>query len=217
MIDLHTHTFFSDGVLSVSELVYRAKTVGYTHIAITDHVDEANIEFVVKNIQNAVKNLSTFYNITVLPGVELTYVPPEIIPKMVVKARNYGAKIVVVHGESPVEPVPPGTNMAAVLSRVDVLAHPGNVTKDVAEIAHKNNVAFEITSRKGHSNTNAWVAEISKKENVNLVFNNDVHFPENILNKEQIYSVLSESKLDINEYSKMLKNAENIINRNIKI
>ena len=37
MIDLHTHSFFSDGVLSPSELIRRAVVKGYKAIAITDH------------------------------------------------------------------------------------------------------------------------------------------------------------------------------------
>jgi histidinol phosphatase-like PHP family hydrolase len=40
MIDLYTHTLFSDGVLSPSERVYSAKKYGYTGIAITDYVDD---------------------------------------------------------------------------------------------------------------------------------------------------------------------------------
>jgi len=48
MIDLHTHTTFSDGELIPSELVRRAETLGYRAIAITDHVDFTNIEHVLK-------------------------------------------------------------------------------------------------------------------------------------------------------------------------
>ncbi|MEE8621286.1 MAG: PHP domain-containing protein, partial [Syntrophobacteria bacterium] len=37
MIDLHTHSLFSDGELVVSELVRRAEDMGYRFIGITDH------------------------------------------------------------------------------------------------------------------------------------------------------------------------------------
>jgi len=37
MIDLHTHSLFSDGELIPSELVSRAAAAGYRAIAITDH------------------------------------------------------------------------------------------------------------------------------------------------------------------------------------
>ena len=50
MIDLHTHTLFSDGVLLPSELVYRAKFKGYKAIALTDHVDYSTYDYVIPRI-----------------------------------------------------------------------------------------------------------------------------------------------------------------------
>ncbi len=50
MIDLHTHTVFSDGELIPSELVRRAEVIGCRAIALTDHVDSSNIDFVVPRI-----------------------------------------------------------------------------------------------------------------------------------------------------------------------
>lgn len=37
MIDLHSHTWFSDGLLSPAQLLARAGELGLTHLAITDH------------------------------------------------------------------------------------------------------------------------------------------------------------------------------------
>lgn len=37
LADLHTHTIFSDGILSPTELFTKAKEVGLSAIAITDH------------------------------------------------------------------------------------------------------------------------------------------------------------------------------------
>ena len=72
--------------------------------------------------------------------------------------------MVVVHGESPVEPVEEGTNLAAVKSNyVDILAHPGHMTVEVAELAEKNKVFIEITTRRGHCITNAHVAEVARR------------------------------------------------------
>ena len=47
MFDLHTHSIFSDGELIPSELVRRAVFNGYDAIAITDHVDFTNVEYVL--------------------------------------------------------------------------------------------------------------------------------------------------------------------------
>ncbi|MBU2567479.1 MAG: PHP domain-containing protein, partial [Elusimicrobia bacterium] len=45
MIDLHTHTLFSDGELLPSELVYRAKVNGYSAICLADHADISIMDF----------------------------------------------------------------------------------------------------------------------------------------------------------------------------
>ena len=70
--DLHTHSIFSDGELIPAELVRTAKVTGHKVIAITDHVDMTNVEFVVKNVVKAAE--LTDDEITVIPGVEITKV-----------------------------------------------------------------------------------------------------------------------------------------------
>jgi len=51
---------------------------------------------------------------------------PKLFPKLARKAKKLGAQIIVVHGETLVEPVIKGTNWSAVnCPDVDVLAHPG--------------------------------------------------------------------------------------------
>jgi len=82
--------------------------------------------------------------ISVLAGVEITHVPPKLIPKLARMAREAGAEIVVVHGESPVEPVAPLTNLAAVeCEDVDILAHPGFITEEEAKLAADNAYAWK--------------------------------------------------------------------------
>src|SRR4030043_920351 len=130
MIDLHTHSFFSDGELIPFELIRRAEAIGYKAIAITDHVDSSNIDLVVPRIVSAIKKLKGFISIEAIPGAEITHVPPALIPDLVKEARKLGARIVVVHGETIVEPVPPGTNRAAIEAGVDLLAHPGLISPE---------------------------------------------------------------------------------------
>ena len=77
MIDLHTHTLLSDGELLPSELVRRAVVAGYTAIALTDHVDISNIDFVLPRIVKVAQNLSRHWPIKVIPGVEITHAPLE--------------------------------------------------------------------------------------------------------------------------------------------
>src|SRR5512147_354346 len=157
MIDLHTHTLFSDGELISSELVRRAKVAGYQAIALTDHADFTNLDFLLEGAKKA-RYLEESYDIRVLAGVEITHVPPKLIPKLARMAKHAGAEIVVVHGESPVEPVAPLTNLAAVeCEDVDILAHPGYITEEEAKLAADNGICLEITARYGHNVTNGHV------------------------------------------------------------
>jgi len=58
----------------------------------------------------------------VLVGVELTHILKDKIPKLVGVAKYLGAQVIIVHGESPIEPVEPGTNSIAVsLADIDIL------------------------------------------------------------------------------------------------
>ncbi|MDR2427310.1 MAG: histidinol phosphate phosphatase domain-containing protein [Endomicrobium sp.] len=213
MIDLHTHTLFSDGVLLPSELVYRAKYKGYKAIALTDHVDFSNMDFVIPRIIKVAKVLTNNYGILVLPGVEITYVPPKLIKEAADECRKLGSKIIVVHGETIAETVPPETNIYALEARIDILAHPGHITKKEAETAAENNIKLEISTRKGHNATNREVAQIGIAAGAKLVLNTDSHTPENILTPEMIAKTLLESGLPENYYEIMQKNAVEIISK----
>ncbi|MCM8782168.1 MAG: histidinol phosphate phosphatase domain-containing protein [Candidatus Omnitrophica bacterium] len=140
MIDFHTHTIFSDGELIPSELVRRAWVKGYEAIALTDHVDSSNIDFVLPRIVKAAAHLNRYWDIKVLPGVEISHVPLEEMGRLVKYARDNGAKIVVAHGETIIEPVIPGTNRMAIKCKVDILAHPGHLRKDDAVVAAQKGV-----------------------------------------------------------------------------
>ena len=188
MIDLHTHTTFSDGELIPSELVRRAEVLGYTAIGITDHADYTNIEHILSCILKA-KYLEGILDIRILPGVELTHVPPQKIAPLAELARKLGAEIVVVHGESPVEPVRPGTNRAALEAGVDILAHPGFITQEEAELARENDVCLEITSRSGHNITNGHVVQMAIKAGAKMVVDTDAHAPEDLIDSKRAIQI----------------------------
>ncbi len=195
MIDLHTHSTFSDGELIPSELVRRAVFHGYTAIAITDHVDFTNVEHILSCMKN-IKSLEDDYDIRIFPGVELTHVPPGKMPKLVDMARKLGAEIVVVHGETTVEPVPPGTNHMAVTLDIDILAHPGLITMEDAELARDNGICLEITSRNGHNRTNGHVARIAKDTGASLVVDTDTHAPHDLITDEVALKIAMGAGLD---------------------
>ncbi len=202
MIDLHSHTFFSDGELVASELARRAEAKGLTALGITDHGDLSNIDFIVPRLVAVAKKLNEVMALEVIPGIELTHVPPAHIAEGAALARSLGARIVIVHGETVVEPVAPGTNRAAIEARVDVLAHPGLITEEEALLAAANGVFLEITARGGHSLTNGHVARMAAVAGASLVLNTDSHAPGDLIDaafarKVVVGAGLSESSFEV--------------------
>lgn len=181
MIDLHTHTTFSDGVLIPAELARRAKVAGYRAVAVTDHADASNMEFVVSSLAAMAREYSVFMDIAIIPGVELTHVPAALMSQEVERARALGAAVVVAHGETIVEPVEQGTNLAAIEAGVDVLAHPGLITPEEARLAAERGVLLEITTRAGHGYTNGHVLTLARAHGVRVVVNNDAHEPRDLV------------------------------------
>lgn len=190
MIDLHTHSLFSDGVLLPTELIRRAAVAGYRAIAITDHVDISNIDFVIPRLIKACRDVDGKFGIRAVPGVEITHVPPEDIKKLVLEARGLGAQIILVHGETISEPVAPGTNIAALEADIDILAHPGLITEDEVMTAVRRGIALEITCRKGHSLTNGHVARLALRHGAKVVVNTDAHEPGDLVSVDKARRVL---------------------------
>jgi len=205
MYNLHTHTLLSDGALLPSEVAVRYLSAGYKAIAITDHADYCNIKSAVSAIVDFCKHWPKDSLIKVFPGIELTHLPPEQFKPLTKYARAHGIKIIVAHGETVMEPVIPGTNRAAILSDIDILAHPGKISDEDTQLAAKRGVFLEITSRSGHSETNSHVAAQAKKFGAKLVLNNDSHEPEDIISQQEFDRVgfacgLNQADLDkINE------------------
>ncbi|HRU39450.1 MAG TPA: histidinol phosphate phosphatase domain-containing protein [Candidatus Goldiibacteriota bacterium] len=212
MIDLHTHTFLSDGVLLPSELIQRARKKGYTAIALTDHADISNIDFVIAALKRVCADTNKAYNdIICLPGVEITHVAPVLVKGLVKRARKAGAKIVVFHGETVCEPVEPGSNRAAILAGVDILAHPGRISDEDASLAASKKVFLEITARHGHNATNRHVALKAAAAGAKLIFNTDSHAPENLCDDSQRLAILAEAGLDSGEINKAIGNSEALV------
>jgi len=212
MIDFHTHTLFSDGDLNPSELVRRALVKGYRAIALTDHIDGSTVDFVLPRIIKVSKELNRYQPTLVLPGVEITHAPPAQIPDLAEEARRLGAVVVVVHGESPVEPVAPGTNLAAIQAGVDILAHPGFITPAEVELATRNGVRLEITARGGHSLTNGHVARLARESDAILVIDTDTHSPENLIDRKRAREILIGAGLDDYRADRVLENNEDFLN-----
>lgn len=213
MIDLHTHSLFSDGELLPSELIQRAENIGYTHLAITDHGDISNLEWIVPRIVEVCQYCNRFKKIIAIPGIELTHLPPKAIPEMASRARKLGAAIIVVHGETISEPVAPGTNLAALKSDIDILAHPGLLSEEEAELATKQDIFLEISCRNGHSLTNGHVAKMAKKFGAKLIINTDAHSPDNLVSTEKAVKIARGAGLDKEEVNRAFQNSISMVKR----
>ena len=185
LYDFHTHTFLSDGVLSPIELIRRCIVNGYSALGIADHAGASTLERVLEEVRRDADCAAQHWGFTVLAGVELTHVPAASIAELAAWAKRLGADHVVVHGESPVEPMEPGTNLAAAsCPDVDLLAHPGLLSAEAASAAAANGVFIEITAKDGHSLGNGHVARVARAAGARMVVDSDTHHPGHILTEE---------------------------------
>ncbi|MDT8316453.1 MAG: histidinol phosphate phosphatase domain-containing protein [bacterium] len=213
MIDLHTHSLFSDGELGPSELIRRAAYAGYKVIAITDHGDSSNLDIIIPNIVRVCSDVSNEWDIKAIPGIELTHVPPRLISDLTTRARQLGARLVVVHGETIAEPVCKGTNLAAIEAGVDILAHPGLLSLDEARLAGERGVCIEISGRKGHSLTNGHILSLSRKVDLKLVVNSDAHSPGDLMPLDFARKVALGAGMTEDEFELARKNAAELVSR----
>ena len=238
--DFHTHTVFSDGGMLPAGLMQRAMVRGCLGLAISDHVDSSNLEWVFENLLKFVEELGQEWQpdivpggdattaplntldsdtlaknwyLPLIPGVELTSVPPRKIAALALKARSLGARWIVVHGETIMEPVAPGTNRAAIEARVDLLSHPGLITAEDAARAAELGVHLEISTHKGHGMANGWVAQRARESGAKLLLNTDCHVSAEILDAKQRRAIAFGAGLTAEEVDRIWQNGRQIIAR----
>ena len=218
MFDFHTHTFLSDGVLSPIELIRRAMHIGYKTMAITDHVGPGNLEFVLNTLKTDCLMAEKRWDIEVLPGVEITHTPIEDINDLAKEAKKLGAKIVNVHGETIMEPVVAGTNLAAVSSPyVDILAHPGLISHEEAKIASQNGIFLEVSGRNGHGLSNGHVVKTASEAGASIILDSDAHEPEDLMTREYAEKVALGSGLNLNRTGDLLDKAPISLLKRLKL
>jgi len=206
---LHMHTLFSDGELIPAELARRVEVMGHRYIAITDHADQSNVEHIVESIVRFCADDK--HKVKVLPGAEITHVTPGKIADVINRARRAGAKIVVVHGETIVEPVEKGTNDAAIDAGANILAHPGMITPETAARAAKAGVYLELTARAGHGYTNGHVARIALEAGAAMVFNTDSHAPRDLVDRERAIQIIMAAGLSFLQAQEVLANSQKLV------
>jgi histidinol phosphatase-like PHP family hydrolase len=208
MIDLHSHSLYSDGELLPSEALRRVAVLGYRYLGITDHVDASNFDLVLERLGRAAAELNKVSATKLIPGVEFTHVPPSQIGPLVAQARALGAPLVVVHGETLAEPVAPGTNRAGLEADIDILAHPGLISPEEAALAARRGIFLEISARPGHCLANGHVAALARQVGAGLVLNTDAHSPANYITRERAIQIGRGAGLTPEECEQMLANSQ---------
>ncbi len=213
MIDLHTHTFLSDGEVGPAELAHRAEHAGYRAIGITDHADASNLDDLISALVQFVRETQPFMKIRIIPGVELTHVPPGQIGSLVRRARQLGARLVLLHGESVCEPVALGTNRAGIEAGIDVLAHPGIISEEEVRLAAASGVYLEISARPCHGLGNGRVVSLAREAGAAMVINSDAHSPSDILTPNWRERVAFGSGLTADEMERINKTMISLVEK----
>lgn len=213
MIDLHTHTLYSDGELLPTELWRRAQVLGYRFLGVTDHVDASNFEMVFERLQAAAQSLNGGAPPYFIPGLEFTHLPPALIGPLAAAARALGVPLIVAHGETLAEPVAPGTNRAALEADINILAHPGLITKEEAALAKERGIFLEISARKGHCLANGHVAQIARATGASLILDTDSHAPGDLITRQHAERLARGAGLTDAETQTLFTNAESLARR----
>jgi len=213
MIDLHTHTFLSDGELSPAELVRRAEYAGYRAIWVTDHADASNLDDIISSLVQFVRETQQYLKIRVIPGVELTHVPPGQISSLVRRARQLGARLVILHGETVCEPVALGTNRAGIEAGIDILAHPGLISEEEVRLAATNGVHLEVSARFSHGLGNGRLVALARDSGAPLVINSDAHAASDIMTPNWREKVAFGSGLTADEMERINKTMISLVEK----
>ena len=213
--DFHTHTSLSDGVLSPIELIRQAHVQGYRALALTDHSGPGTMERIIREVTEDCALARKHWGIMAIPGIELTQVPPPAIAETARRARELGAWIVVIHGETIIEPVEPGTNLAALsCPEVDILGHPGLLTWEQAQLAARNGIFLELTSRQGHCLSNGLIALLAQRSGAKLLLNSDTHHPGDLLTPQLAEAIILGAGLSVEDSQQVLMaNAQVLLER----
>jgi putative hydrolase len=213
MYNLHTHSILSDGCLLPSEIAVRYAAAGYKAIAITDHADYSNVDQIIRSVLEFTRHWPKNSLIRVFPGVELTHLPLNQFKPLAAYCRRKGIKVIIGHGETPAEPVLPGTNRAALEADIDILAHPGKISEADVKFARSRGIFLEITSRLGHGAANAFVCRQALKFGAKLVLSHDSHKPEDIISLRQFETMGIKAGLTPAQVAKTYKDVAGFLSK----
>ena len=169
MFDFHIHVNCSggrDGLLP-SEAMRLAKCAGFRAVGLIVRADPSTLPILLPTLKTLVKTCSLYAGIEAFAGVELVHVPPALLPDAVGQAREQGAALILAHGES----IP--RQLAAINAGVDILAHPGLITVEDAQLAAEKGVLLELNTAPRHCLANGHIVRMAERFGCELLLNSD--------------------------------------------
>jgi len=197
--DLHIHSRWSDGLISLDDMVERVKKFNYEYIAITDHsvnnyygrgLDTKKLQEKINYVNKLKSRFKDFY---ILMGSEIEIrgvgkldYPENIIKKIDIAIGSMHSSFLNTRAENTARTV------SAIENRyIDFIAHPTGVvfgsrapySIDVDRLisaAAKNNKALEINSYFLRMDLNEQNVRKAREMGVKVVINTDAHRPNNM-------------------------------------
>ena len=164
MFDFHIHVNCSGGRggLLPSEAMRLAKCAGFRAVGLIVRADPSTLPILLPTLKTLVKTCSLYADIEAFAGVELVHVPPALL---------------LAHGESIprqlADVVETGTNLAAINAGVDILAHPGLITVEDAQLAAEKGVLLELNTAPRHCLANGHIVRMAERFGCELLLNSD--------------------------------------------
>lgn len=213
MIDLHVHTTLSSGEQTPAAAMRFAKAAGYRAIAFTDHADATNMQHILESMLPMIRTYSLYSGVDLYAGIELTHVPPQLIPDTITEARSMGAQLVCVHGQTIADIVDEGTNLAAIEGGADYLAHPGLITEQEALLAAEKKVYLEVTARPEHALTNGHLVKVAELTGAPLILNNGGYRGYDFINKDRRRAIALGAGMSKDQYQQTENNSRMIVSK----
>lgn len=214
MIDVHIHITASSAPqssgLSAGEALRLASLNGYRAAALILRHGGLDVPDLTPLIDD-IKNLSLHTNMEAVLGVELVHIPPALLPQAVKNMRSSGADIVLVHGETLLEPVAEGTNFAAIDAGADILAHPGLIDETAASYAAERGVALELSSAPRHAFANAHLIAMARRFGCTLLPGSSAHTAQDIYPPSLRNRLYQGAGMTVKELSLLRQHAEKFI------
>ena len=203
--DLHIHSTWSEGDMTISEIAQYASKLGYEYIAMTDHtaglgithgIKEKEISKYISEIEKVNTNIKALGSkLKVLSGVEVNILANGNLDISDRELSKLNIVIASIHSGFRQDKEQITKRLIGVINNtnVDIIGHPSGRLlsgrqpldidwKKVFQAAAENKVAMEINSHPDRLDLNDELAKMAKDMGVKIVISTDAHHKEHFQN-----------------------------------